>query len=223
MAEKGKKSVPKGTGRKTHAKTTSRRTPTSAGEPRSTRGAAGSSAAASFGLTMPGGDARIVRARSTSSTRTASAPKQGIGLGSSPAHASAPAMISPIASCSVRKPSWPDDRVHDLDALVARDEVGELVLEPQRIETIGRDTRDRHLGRHARRARRPHRRGRGRRRGGSSPATTRCRCWRRSGARASRRGTRGTTRPCTSPPSNGCSSFWWPRLNRCSSSSSERY
>ena len=117
------------------------------------------------------------------------------------ATASRAAMISPMASCSVRKPSWPTIEWITSTPCSRRDQLGELVLEPQRVEPVGRDARRSSRPRVMRpSARRDSRRGRARRRGGSSRATARCRCWRRSGARASRRGTRGTTRPCTGRP-----------------------
>jgi hypothetical protein len=38
------------------------------------------------------------------------------------------------------------DRVHDRHALVARDEIGELVLEPEGVEAVARDAGDRDFG-----------------------------------------------------------------------------
>ena len=132
-------------------------------------------------------------------------------------------MMSPIASCSVRKPSCPADRVDHFHALVARDEIGELVLEPQRIEAVAGDARDRHLGRHARErvGHSPARRVR--RRDGSSRATTRCSVFASKRCASFSPWYSRYDSTVYSPPSNGCSSFWCPRLNRCSSSSSERY
>ena len=95
-----------------------------------------------------------------------------VGHREPPVRRSAPAMISPMASCSVRKPSWPDDRVTTstplLRGMSSASSSGAAAGRAGRDEMPG----DRDLGRDARERVARLRCARGRRRGGSSRATS---------------------------------------------------
>ena len=107
------------------------------------------------------------------------------------------------------------DRLHHVDGRRRRDELGQLLLQAQRVQPVGRDPGDRHLGGDARQ----------RGRDAAAPAadvvvvhrlaTARCRCWRRSGATSFSPWYSRYDSTVYRPPSNGCSSPWWPRPNRC--------
>ena len=53
-------------------------------------------------------------------------------------------MTVPTCSVSVRKPSWPSSDSMTVDAGRTGDELGELLLEPQRVEPVRRDAGERH-------------------------------------------------------------------------------
>ena len=130
---------------------------------------------------------------------------------------------SPTASVSTRKPSWPQIGVDDLQPRAARQQLGQFLLQAQRVEPVGGDAADHDRHRAAAQCR-------GDAAAAAADVVTVQRlgqrprsCRRRSGPPACRPGAPGSSAPRSGRrPGSGSSSPWASLANRVSSSTSPR-